>query len=107
MTFARLTIFALLVLFNPVAAQQSPQPDWSKIEEETMRHFQAILRLDTSNPPGNEGIVVEYLKSVLDREGIETNLRARSEAAKPRGPFAWQWQKTPGADYGEHGRRQS
>ena len=68
MTFARLTLFAPLVLLIPV----SPQPDWSKIEEETMRHFQAILRLDTSNPPGNKGIVVEYLKSFLDREGIET-----------------------------------
>lgn len=78
MTFARLTLLVLLVLLIPAAPQQSvqsavqsAQPDWSKIEEETMRHFQAILRLDTSNPPGNEGIVVEYLKSVLDREGIE------------------------------------
>ena len=76
MTFARLTLFALLVLFNSAALQKSPQPDWPKIEEETMRHFQAILRLDTSNPPGNEGIVVEYLKSVLDREGIETKIFA-------------------------------
>src|SRR5262247_1051777 len=76
MTFARLTLFSLLVLLNPAAPQQSPQPDWPKIEEETMRHFQAILRLDTSNPPGNEGIVVEYLKSVLDREGIETKIFA-------------------------------
>ena len=76
MTFARLTLFVLLVLLNPAAPLKSPQPDWSKIEEETMRHFQAILRLDTSNPPGNEGIVVEYLKSVLDREGIETKIFA-------------------------------
>jgi len=76
MTFARLTLFALIVLLNPAAAQKSPEPDWPKIEEETMRHFQAILRLDTSNPPGNEGIVVEYLKSVLDREGIETKIFA-------------------------------
>ena len=76
MTFARLTLLALIVLLIPVSPQQSPQPDWSKIEEETMRHFQAILRLDTSDPPGNEGIVVEYLKSVLDREGIETKIFA-------------------------------
>ena len=76
MTLARLTLFALIVLLNPAAAQKSAQPDWSKIEEETIRHFQAILRLDTSNPPGNEGIVVEYLKSVLDREGIETKIFA-------------------------------
>jgi acetylornithine deacetylase/succinyl-diaminopimelate desuccinylase-like protein len=76
MMFARLTLFSLLILLNPAAPQQSPQPDWPKIEEETMSHFQAILRMDTSNPPGNEGIVVEYLKSVLDREGIETKIFA-------------------------------
>ncbi|MFM8393076.1 MAG: M20/M25/M40 family metallo-hydrolase, partial [Acidobacteriota bacterium] len=32
----------------------------------------AILRLDTSNPPGNERLVVDYLRGVLEREGIET-----------------------------------
>jgi acetylornithine deacetylase/succinyl-diaminopimelate desuccinylase-like protein len=80
MTFARLTLFALLVLLIPTvpqqASQSASQPDWSKIEEETMRHFQAILRLDTSNPPGNEKLVVDYLKSVLDKEGIETKIFA-------------------------------
>ena len=55
---------------------QTAQPDWAKIEEETMRHFQAILRFDTSNPPGNEKLVVDYLKSVLDGEGIETKVFA-------------------------------
>ncbi|HQR33080.1 MAG TPA: M20/M25/M40 family metallo-hydrolase [Blastocatellia bacterium] len=80
MTFARFILFTLLVLLIPSTPQQASQPasqpDWSKVEEESMRHFQAILRLDTSNPPGNEGVVVEYLKSVLDREGIETKIFA-------------------------------
>ena len=30
-----------------------------------MRHFQAILRLDTGNPPGNEKLVVDCLKGVF------------------------------------------
>lgn len=46
--------------------------DESRIREETMRHFQAILRLDTSNPPGNEKLVVDYLREVLEKEGIPT-----------------------------------
>jgi acetylornithine deacetylase/succinyl-diaminopimelate desuccinylase-like protein len=77
MSFTRiLPLFALLALgcFTPAQAQQ---PDWAKLEEETMRHFQAILRQDTSNPPGNEIRVVEYLKAVLEREGIETKIFAR------------------------------
>ncbi len=67
--------FLTLLLASTILAQ-TPQPDWAKIEEETMRHFQAILRIDSSDPPGNEAPVVEYLKSVLDREGIETKVFA-------------------------------
>src|SRR6185312_2982239 len=32
--------------------------------------------LDTSNPPGNEHIVVDYLKQVLDKEGIPSQIVA-------------------------------
>lgn len=35
-----------------------------------MRHFQALLRFDTSDPPGNEQPAAEYLKQVLEKEGI-------------------------------------
>ena len=75
MRVARLALLALPV-FISIAHSQAQEPNWSQIEEETMRHFQAILRLDTSNPPGNETLVVEYLKSVLDKEGIETKVFA-------------------------------
>ena len=75
MRVARLALLAL-PLFISIAHSQAQEPNWSQIEEETMRHFQAILRLDTSNPPGNETLVVEYLKSVLDKEGIETKVFA-------------------------------
>lgn len=75
MRVARLALLALPV-FISIAHSQAQEPNWSQIEEETMRHFQAILRLDTSNPPGNETLVVEYLKSVLDKEGIETRVFA-------------------------------
>jgi hypothetical protein len=38
-----------------------------KVEEETLR-FQALLRMDTSDPPGT-GPAAEYLKTVLERKG--------------------------------------
>jgi acetylornithine deacetylase/succinyl-diaminopimelate desuccinylase-like protein len=66
----------LLTLLFVFSMGQTGEPDWAKIEEETMRHFQAILRLDTSNPPGNEKLVVDYLKGVLEHEGIETKVFA-------------------------------
>jgi len=64
----------LLFLFPSILAAQTSQPDWTKVEDETMRHFQALLRMDTSDPPGNEAPAAEYLKTVLEREGIEAKI---------------------------------
>jgi acetylornithine deacetylase/succinyl-diaminopimelate desuccinylase-like protein len=47
-----------------------------------MRHYQALLRIDTSDPPGNEAPAVEYLKSVLEREGIPVKIFA-SDPKRP------------------------
>src|SRR5438128_10319725 len=57
-----------------LAAQSPAQPGWPKVEEETMRHYQAVLRLDTRNPPGNEHIVAEYVKGVLDKEAVPAQI---------------------------------
>jgi len=60
-----------------VAAAQAPtSPDWRAVEDETMRHYQALLRLDTSNPPGHEQLAADYVKAVLDREGIPAQIVA-------------------------------
>jgi acetylornithine deacetylase/succinyl-diaminopimelate desuccinylase-like protein len=49
---------------------------WDQVQRETLEHFQSIVRMDTSSPPGNETLVAEYLKQVLDREGISARLLA-------------------------------
>ena len=56
-----------------VAAQDqgAASPNWKAVEAETMRHFQALLRFDTSDPPGKELPAAEYLKKVLEADGIE------------------------------------
>jgi acetylornithine deacetylase/succinyl-diaminopimelate desuccinylase-like protein len=63
---------SILLALSPTTslAQASSAPDWSGLEAETMEHFQALLRLDTSNPPGNETRAVDYLRGVLEREGV-------------------------------------
>ena len=48
--------------------------DRSAIEAETIAHLQALIRFDTTNPPGNELPLAEYLIGVLEGEGIETTL---------------------------------
>jgi acetylornithine deacetylase/succinyl-diaminopimelate desuccinylase-like protein len=42
--------------------------------EECVRHLQALIRLDTSNPPGNEVIVVEYIRQQLAAVGVEAEV---------------------------------
>lgn len=39
--------------------------------DEAVRHLQALLRIDTTNPPGNERAAVDYLATVLRAAGIE------------------------------------
>ncbi|MBI5281903.1 MAG: M20/M25/M40 family metallo-hydrolase [Candidatus Solibacter usitatus] len=72
---------ALLLLFC-VRMMAAAEPGWAKLQEETLRHFQALVRLDTSDPPGNEAPAVEYLKKVLEAEGIPCKVFAL-EARRP------------------------
>jgi hypothetical protein len=51
MTAARLTTIGITLASVTVLAQTPKQPDWKALEDETMRHYQAVLRLDTRNPP--------------------------------------------------------
>ena len=36
-----------------------------------MQHFKALLKIDTTNPPGNERAAAAYIAAVLEREGID------------------------------------
>src|SRR5438094_6599974 len=74
MKAARQTALVFAIASTTVLAQAPTQPDWKALEEETMRHYRAVLRLDTRNPPGNEHIVAEYVKKVLDAEGIPSQI---------------------------------
>ena len=44
--------------------------DWHSVQPELLNYYRALVRIDTSNPPGNETRVVTYLRQVLDREHI-------------------------------------
>src|SRR6266545_3525513 len=59
------------------AALQAQTPDWPKVNEETLRHFQALVQLDTTNPPGNETRAVDYIRKVLDAERIPSTVTAK------------------------------
>ena len=59
------------ILFPFAAAIACAQtPDWPKVNAELLRHYTAVVQMDTTDPPGNETKVVEYVKHVLEAEGI-------------------------------------
>jgi acetylornithine deacetylase/succinyl-diaminopimelate desuccinylase-like protein len=64
-------------------AGQSPASiDWAAAEAEVLRHFQALVRMDTADPPGGEKPAADYVKGVLEREGIPVEVLAL-EAHRP------------------------
>jgi acetylornithine deacetylase/succinyl-diaminopimelate desuccinylase-like protein len=69
------SLVALVLLMTlattPLAAQE---PDWTAARQETLAHLQAMIRMNTVNPPGNELQVAKYLDSTLKAAGIETHL---------------------------------
>jgi acetylornithine deacetylase/succinyl-diaminopimelate desuccinylase-like protein len=60
----------IAVVLTGVTLCAQSQPDQSAVEAETLRHFQELVRFDTSDPPGREAPAAEYLKKVLEQEGI-------------------------------------
>lgn len=77
MTRIRLALSALAVAGTITTAGAQSQSNQAAIEAETLQHFQALLKLDTSSPPGNEIRAVEYLKQVLDKEGLAYQVFAK------------------------------
>jgi acetylornithine deacetylase/succinyl-diaminopimelate desuccinylase-like protein len=66
----------LLFLSMGVQAQDSYLVDWDTTGEEAINHLIQLVRINTSNPPGNETLVANYLKEVLANEGIDSQLYA-------------------------------
>lgn len=65
----RRTVFFLLV-FGSVSIAQTEL----NLEQRSAKYLSDLLRLDTTNPPGNETLVAEYLRRVADAESIPCEL---------------------------------
>jgi acetylornithine deacetylase/succinyl-diaminopimelate desuccinylase-like protein len=66
----------------PTPAQQPV--DWGALADETVRVLADYLRINTTNPPGNELAGALFLKEILEREGIEATILDTAEL-KPSG----------------------
>jgi acetylornithine deacetylase/succinyl-diaminopimelate desuccinylase-like protein len=64
------TLIGALACTSSLFAAQAPAVDWKQQEAEILRHYRALVQIDTSSPPGNETAAVNYLKQQLEAEGI-------------------------------------
>ena len=59
-----------------LAGQTRPaaQPDFGAARDEVALLLSNLVKIDTSNPPGNETKAAGYIKQVLDKEGIASEI---------------------------------
>ncbi|MBI2678779.1 MAG: M20/M25/M40 family metallo-hydrolase [Candidatus Koribacter versatilis] len=65
-------LVTVLMLLSALATAQ--QPDFAAAKAEATKLLQELVRIDTSNPPGNEIKAAEYIKGVLAKEGIASEI---------------------------------
>jgi acetylornithine deacetylase/succinyl-diaminopimelate desuccinylase-like protein len=68
--------FALLIAGVSGMAEARGGPDFARARDEAVGFLRDLVRIDTSNPPGNETRVTEYVKGVLEKEGISSSFFA-------------------------------
>lgn len=77
-----LTLFATGLALFALTGMQCALAEENALEQEALSLLTQYLRIDTTNPPGNEIKAAEFFKAIFDREGIESQI---FESAPGRG----------------------
>ena len=72
----RTIVIGSLIVFGCVAVgrAQDSKIDWPRYQEMAVDLMQQYLRVNTSNPPGNELEAAKFLKKIFDQHGIENEI---------------------------------
>ena len=69
----------------PATLRAQARPiDWDALARESQTVLADYLRVNTTNPPGNELLGARFLKAILDREGIEAQILDTTEIGPNR-----------------------
>ena len=55
---------------SSIAQDRSLRTPWDSFEREVLEYLRALIRFDTSNPPGNERLATDFIAATLGAEGI-------------------------------------
>ena len=71
-----LPVLAVVLVFAIFANAQNGQPkiDWPHYQDMAVDLMQKYLRINTSNPPGNEIEAARWFKSIFDQNGIQNEI---------------------------------
>ncbi|HEY2797633.1 MAG TPA: M20/M25/M40 family metallo-hydrolase [Thermoanaerobaculia bacterium] len=73
MTSSILGLFLQLAA-GPAAVPPPPTPNFDAATAEAVPILQEYLRIDTTNPPGNERAAADFFQRIFEREGIESRV---------------------------------
>ena len=80
-----LALAALLSLVSASAVRAQQRPiDWNALSTEAVNVLSEYIKVNTTDPPGNELQAARFLKRILDKEGIESRILDTAEL-KPAG----------------------
>jgi acetylornithine deacetylase/succinyl-diaminopimelate desuccinylase-like protein len=74
-----LGLLLALALLRAPEGPAGPGPNFDVAEKEALAMLQSYLRVDTTNPPGNERLAADFFHEILDREGIENRVYGMGE----------------------------
>ncbi|HEU5039647.1 MAG TPA: M20/M25/M40 family metallo-hydrolase, partial [Gemmatimonadales bacterium] len=84
----RNALLLLLLSTAPVRAQDPAAAiDFARLRDETAQRLSEYLRINSTNPPGNELATARWLQEVLQREGIEGAILDTAELGAGRANF--------------------
>lgn len=69
-------ILFIMICASSADAQQTYLIDWDAVGEESIQHLVELIQIDSTNPPGNETDVTDYLRVALGADGIESETYA-------------------------------
>jgi len=70
----RLPMLLLVFLFLLPKPARAEELDWAKVQDEAVARLQAYLRVDTTNPPGNETRGARFFQEWFEAEGIPVEI---------------------------------
>jgi acetylornithine deacetylase/succinyl-diaminopimelate desuccinylase-like protein len=83
-TVALLFAFPASLLAQTAAPAQVRPVDWSATQSEAAEVLRQYVRINTTNPPGNERETARFLKAFLEKEGIEATILDTAELGPGR-----------------------